>query len=227
MNRIDLCICTRDNGSPLGISNIPVEKLIIEKSKPIGIARQRAIARITTPIFAFIDDDVTIPQNWYRKMAAEMLDASVGACYGLNNFKFFLPVKSDQIRRELKQGERFDTNNCLIRLEAVKDWTPRNLYCYEDLDLGEHIMSKGYRIIRVPSKVVHEKTLVQYARSGLWAGRNYKEAYRPSRTKHLAKYRSLVGEPWKQLVFRGIGNYVLSAWVNSFTLLGMAEADLK
>lgn len=228
MNRIDLCICSRENRSPRGISNIPVKKLIIENSKPIGLARQRAIEKVTTPIFAFIDDDVLIPENWFHTMMREMENSIIGACYGLSNYRFVLPVNSNQQRSEVKTGERFNTNNCLIRTELVKDWKPTiGLNCYEDLDLGQHIMSKGYRILRVPSKVIHEKTLLQYSRSGLWAGKNYKAAYRPNRSKHLNKYGRLLLEPGKQLLFRGIGNFVLCVWVNTFTILGMVIADLQ
>ena len=46
--KIDICVVTRGDKMPKGLENIPINKLIVETSKPLGEARRRAIAQVET-----------------------------------------------------------------------------------------------------------------------------------------------------------------------------------
>jgi len=230
--KIDVCIVTKNDSVPKGLEYIPINNLIFETSTPIGIARMKAIERVTTPIFAFIDDDIIISENWFNGLMQFMNDEKVGAVWGtiknrgLGIFdKSYIGFSPYAI---LKKTDRFNTNNSLIRTELVKDWKPTiGLNCYEDLDLGYHIMNKGYKILTIPSDTIHQKGFIQVAKSAYWAGSRYYEAYKPTKYKYLKQILRRLGSPFIQIFTHGLLSSIIVTYRNTFFLLGILKSEIE
>ena len=63
---VDVCIVTKNPEKVLGLieklrKSSFVNKIIIETSIPLGLARMRAIRKVSTEWFLFLDDDIIIP----------------------------------------------------------------------------------------------------------------------------------------------------------------------
>lgn len=230
--KIDVCIVTKNNSTPKGLEHIPINKIIVETSKPIGYARMKAIEKVTTPIFAFIDDDVKVSENWFKGLIKYMDDEKVGAVWGTiknRGLLIFDRAYTDIISYgELKYSDRFNTNNSLIRTELVKDWIPSiGLNCYEDLDMGRHIMNKGYKILNIPMDTIHYKDFIGVAKSALWAGSYYYEAYQPNKNKLIKQYSRRILTPFIQLFTRGLLATFINGYRNIFFIIGMIKSDIK
>lgn len=167
-----------------GIENIPLNNLIIETSTPLALARMRAIQKVKTEWFAFVDDDVDINEAWFEKLEEHTHGENIGAIQGMLLVKG-LGEKWDQalnnVERqvhELKLGNRGLTHNTLMRTEIVKDWIPPpNLSAYEDYLLTQHILKKGYRWINVPTKSYHKKTWKNVWKNAIWGTASRKELW--------------------------------------------------
>jgi hypothetical protein len=165
--KIDV-ICVSKNGPSQGwvewnLRLLPVNKLIVERSAPLLEARWRAIQRVETEWFLFLDDDVLLCDGWFEEALKYMRDECVGAIQGrefiygfgekwdsaLNRFRWSKPD------REYRLGDRGTCVNTLIRTEAVKDWNPPrlNLNAYEDFLITQHVLKRGYKWldVRLPS----------------------------------------------------------------------------
>jgi glycosyltransferase involved in cell wall biosynthesis len=115
-----------------------------------GTAREKGIRQVTTDWFMFVDSDVVVCQNWYKK-ALKHLDKTAGAVWGIEvwstiqnlaTLKMFLRVTRKIF--DLRGG----THDTLIRTDLVKDIRiPRNLHVFEDSYIMDWISSKGYRVV--------------------------------------------------------------------------------
>jgi glycosyltransferase involved in cell wall biosynthesis len=113
-------------------------------------AREKGIRQVTTDWFMFVDSDVVVCQNWYKK-ALKHLDKNAGAVWGIEvwstiqnlaTLKMFLRVTRKIF--DLRGG----THDTLIRTDLVKDIRiPRNLHVFEDSYIKDWISSKGYRVV--------------------------------------------------------------------------------
>jgi len=113
-------------------------------------AREKGIRFVSTEWFMFVDSDVILSRDWYKK-ALQHLDKSAGAVWGievwstiqnLTMLKIFLSVTRKIF--DLRGG----THDTLIRTELVKDiQIPRNLHVFEDAYIKEWIAKKGYRVV--------------------------------------------------------------------------------
>jgi glycosyltransferase involved in cell wall biosynthesis len=113
-------------------------------------AREKGIRQVTTDWFMFVDSDVVVCQNWYKK-ALKHLDKTAGAVWGIEvwstiknlaTLKMFLRVTRKIF--DLRGG----THDMLIRTDLVKDIRiPRNLHVFEDSYIKDWISSKGYRVV--------------------------------------------------------------------------------
>ena len=66
---LDICLVTKNGVTSIkGLNSIPENRLIVETSTPLALARMRAIQRVKTEWFAFIDDDVEISVSWYKTL---------------------------------------------------------------------------------------------------------------------------------------------------------------
>lgn len=188
ISAIDVCVVTLKNGCPAkGLEHIPIQNLIIERSKPLGLARRRAIRKVKTEWFAFVDDDVEIDKSWFSTIT-RCIEDDVGAIQGILLVKG-LGEKWDRSLNnrekrivELKKGERGFTHNTLIRTKCVKDWKPsrRDLSAFEDYEITQHILGKGYRWIRVPVESYHKQSWDKIKNNAIWATKGWKKL-NPSR----------------------------------------------
>lgn len=228
MEKIDVCIVTRDNKLPKGLEYIQMNNLIVERIKPIGLARKACISQVKTSIFAFIDDDIIIDKYWFNVLYQFIKDEDVGAVYGITiraGHGWFSRYTYDTtIFKELKSGERFNTSNCLIKTELVKNWIPTyGLNCYEDLDIGNHIMQQNKKILFVPSTAIHNKGWKETKRSAEWAGYRFKEAYKDVKKEYLKRITS----PFRALILKGLPSAIYISYKNFWFIIGMVRRELK
>jgi glycosyltransferase involved in cell wall biosynthesis len=149
--KIDVCLVTKDPRvrSVKGLEHVPVNKLIIERSKPLALARAKAIRKVTTEFFAFIDDDVEISKEWFKTLTAYM-KPDVGAVQGTLLIKGLGKVWDNALNKskrriyELHLGQRGFLHNTLIRTELVRDWNPPpDLSAFEDYHLTPTCFKEG------------------------------------------------------------------------------------
>jgi len=126
-------------------------RVIIEKSSRAK-ARERGIKEVETEWFMFVDSDVILCKDWYKKIQKYLKD-DVGAIWGLNidvipnvKNKFFLKSLMLVARECFKlRGGMHDT---LIRRKLVEDIKiPEELHAYEDLYIVNWIKKKGYKVL--------------------------------------------------------------------------------
>ena len=186
INGIDVCIVTKNEIQAIkGLEHLPICNLIVETSSPLALARMRAIQKVETEWFAFIDDDVEINREWFKDGSRYVQDR-VGAVEGITKIKG-LGMKWDDalnsgrmIKRrvsELRIGERGLTHNTLIKTSLVKDWKPSrsDLTTYEDYEITQHVLKKGYRWLRVPVGACHVWSWHKVWTNGAWAMRGWKK----------------------------------------------------
>jgi len=147
---------------------IPLADLIVDsETTPLGKARQNAIARVKTPYFVFVDDDVELPANWFASMwdFKDRLegDKKVG---WLESWS--IPLKPDwyhkwnsartpKLVHLTKQNAANYGNAVVVLTEAVRDWrSPPPLDFGEMLHILCHVISKGYAAWRLPVPSYHK-----------------------------------------------------------------------
>jgi glycosyltransferase involved in cell wall biosynthesis len=131
-----------------------------------GTAREKGIRQVTTDWFMFVDSDVVVCQNWYKK-ALKHLDKTAGAVWGievwstiqnLGTLKMFLRVTRKIF--DLRGG----THDTLIRTDLVKDIRiPRNLHVFEDSYIMDWISRKGYRVV-----ACYDPYCIHYRPADVW-----------------------------------------------------------
>jgi glycosyltransferase involved in cell wall biosynthesis len=178
---------------------IPINKVIVETSTPLAKARQRAIRRVSTDWFVFLDDDIILPDDWWGDVAYLTNDVYlakhrlgiVGAAqgtaipHGLGTWfdkRFADHFSNLPAVQELNGSDRLYTHNTLIRTDAVRDWNPPDdLSSYEDYDLMRHIQEKGYRCFVVKTETYHKYSWSKLWPMGRWGTRG-KLKFFPRRT---------------------------------------------
>lgn len=180
--KIDVVVATKnelpDWWVKKNLSRVPTNKLIIERSKPLAIARMRAIQKVTTEWFVFIDDDALLGENWWpmiKKHIAEDVGAIEGRSYNVYDNpcinKALNDVKKTQGTIKLRRGERGTTICTLLRRDVVQDWKPsrKDLSAFEDYELTQHVLKKGYSWLSVDSDAWHlRKTLLPFPKNIKW-----------------------------------------------------------
>jgi len=168
IGKIDVCCCTKEKELPewwyRQLKRIPVNKLIIDRSVPLAVSRMNAIQKVETEWFAFIDDDVLVGENWFKEITSH-IKPKVGAIAGREQIVGLGKKWDDELNafrwskgtRELKIGERGTTVNTLIRTDLVKDWKPSrpDLSAWEDYEITQHILKKGYKWLEVNAHATH------------------------------------------------------------------------
>jgi len=113
-------------------------------------ARQKGIEHVTTKWFMFVDSDVVLCRDWYKK-AQKYLQPDVGAIWGtevwstLNNpqvLQLFLIIT-----RKIFEA-RGGTHDTLIRTSAVRGIKiPPKLHMFEDAYIKDSISKNNYRVV--------------------------------------------------------------------------------
>jgi len=124
-------------------------KVILDRGTR-ATARQKGIKEVKTQWFVFVDSDVVLCRDWYKK-AQKYIQADVGAVWGIEvwstiknpkTLKMFLTTTRKIF--EVRGG----THDTLIRTEIVKDIEiPDSLHVFEDAHIKDWIEQKGYRVV--------------------------------------------------------------------------------
>lgn len=169
--RVDVICVTKGDLPPLpwlrNLARLPVNRLIVENSSPLLAARWRAIKRVETEWFLFLDDDVALDDGWWDE-AQKRMGPGVGAIqtrerlYGFGE-RWDMAINAfRQSKPEIAYGPRA-RGTCvatLIRTEAIRDWNPPDLDldAYEDYLITQHIISRGWKWIDARLPAWHRRT---------------------------------------------------------------------
>ncbi|MEM3881411.1 MAG: glycosyltransferase family 2 protein [Candidatus Bathyarchaeia archaeon] len=127
-----------------------VKVIAVEGSR--ARAREKGLRQITTDWFMFVDSDVILSKDWFRK-AERHLAADVGAVWGVNidvipNMKDKRILKLQSLIARQCFSLRGGMHDTLIRRETVEDiHIPEQLHAYEDAYIINWIKAKGYKIV--------------------------------------------------------------------------------
>jgi glycosyltransferase involved in cell wall biosynthesis len=123
---------------------------IIAKAGTRGVARERGIREVRTGWFVFVDSDIVLCRDWFRK-ARRLVNSRVGAVWGVD-----VPgdVENSLLVSVLKRMEarvfdiRGGCHDILVRYDSVKDIKiPSQLHTLEDAYIREWITGRGYDVI--------------------------------------------------------------------------------
>jgi len=115
-------------------------------------AREKAVQQVSTEWFMFVDSDVILSKNWFKK-AEKHIKPSVGAIWGVNidvipNVKDKNFIKLQLLIAQQCFELRGGTHDTLIRRDAVQNIKiPEQLHVYEDTYLINWIKEKGYKVV--------------------------------------------------------------------------------
>jgi len=115
-------------------------------------ARQKGLRQVSTEWFMFVDSDVILSRDWFRK-AEKNLKSDVGAVWGVNidvipNVKDKRILKLQSLIARQCFGLRGGMHDTLIRREAVEGIRiPKQLHAYEDTYIINWIKAKGYKTV--------------------------------------------------------------------------------
>lgn len=163
-----------------------------------GKARQLGIENVETEWFMFVDSDVILCQEWFRK-AFRFIQDNVGAIFGIDmigNIKNGFLKKLLQIMSSRAFEIRGGCHDILIRHDAVKNIKiPEQLHTLEDAYIKEEI-SKNYEIIITYSpycrhyKTVSNLVTKENVRSTILEFRDFKQV------KERLVYSSIFALVW-------------------------------
>lgn len=198
---IDVIICTKNSGKTLKpvlervFQNIPVSNLIIidggstddtlriankytdkiyfDGGKPIGFSRALGLELAKTEIVAFIDSDVYIPKNWYKKLIGYFSDpktaVATGALFYGCNVK---PLRKLYEYKYFNENRiNWGLNNALLRRETIiKIGNIRqDLFSSEDIELYKRINKIGFNWVCDNSVISHHpSSLIDYLNHIKW-----------------------------------------------------------
>jgi len=231
---LDVCVVTKTGRLPIGLERIPVRRVIVETSKPLGVARQRAIQKVETLWFAFVDDDVHITPNWFPTVS-KFMSEDVGAVEGVLLSKGLGQRWDATVNRVEKKTPVQDvtlggdglTHNTLVRTDLAKTWQPSrpDLQAYEDYELTQHILKQGYRWLRVPTDAEHEWSWLKIARNALWGMHWWKKcSRRPTARRQVGLFNEFFHACIYHLKDHGIMFGIYYAYFRGFCLLGLILA---
>lgn len=149
----------------------------------LGYARNMALKLVETPIFAFIDGDAFIPENWFS-LIKHFRDSKVAVASGFTLFGPENPVLRALYRYQLRRYKHISPSlsNALLRLDHVKSvgGVRVNLPSCEDRDLQERLLSKGLKWVVDRSIISYQpRSLRQHLAHVRWWGRGERAMGRP------------------------------------------------
>jgi len=115
-------------------------------------AREKAVQQVSTEWFMFVDSDVILSKNWFKK-AEKHIKPGVGAIWGVNidvipNVKDKHFIKLQRLIAQQCFELRGGTHDTLIRRDVVQNIRiPEQLHVYEDTYLINWIKEKGYKVV--------------------------------------------------------------------------------
>jgi len=131
-----------------------------------GTARQKGIREVKTDWFMFVDSDVILCKNWFKK-AEVFIKEDVGAVWGIEIWSVLRNSRTLKLfeRVTMKIFEKKGgTHDLLVRRKAVEDIRiPPHLHTYEDRYIKSWICKKGYKIIPA-----YEPYCIHYRPEDVW-----------------------------------------------------------
>jgi glycosyltransferase involved in cell wall biosynthesis len=132
----------------LRFGNVLLVQLVGSRAK----ARTEGIRRVTTEWFMFVDSDVLLCKDWFKKVQVDLADG-VGAVWGLNvdvlpnvRDKRILKFQTLIARQCFKL--RGGTHDTLILHKAVEGiQIPEQLHPYEDAYIMRWVEDCGYKVV--------------------------------------------------------------------------------
>jgi glycosyltransferase involved in cell wall biosynthesis len=115
-------------------------------------AREKGLRQVRTEWFMFVDSDVILSRDWFRK-AEKSIKTDVGAVWGVNvdvipNVKDKRLLKLQSLIARQCFNLRGGMHDTLIRREAVEGIRiPEQLHVYEDAYIINWIKEKGYKVV--------------------------------------------------------------------------------
>lgn len=140
--------------------------VLIQEKGTRGSARQKAMSKVKTDWFMFVDSDVILCDGWFAKAKKQMKD-NVGAIWGM---EIWSVLKDTRIlglfeRVTMKIFEkRGGTHDLLVRRKAIEDIRiPYHLHTYEDSYIKSWICQNGYKVIPV-----YDPYCIHYRPEDVW-----------------------------------------------------------
>ena len=140
--------------------------LVIQDKGNRATARQKGIEQVKTEWFMFVDSDVVLCNDWFKK-AEKHIGKDVGAVWGIEVWstiqnqailKIFLLVTRKIF--DLRGG----THDTLVRTDLVKDIDiPKILHVFEDTYIKDWITQKGYKMV-----ACYDPYCVHFRPSSVW-----------------------------------------------------------
>jgi glycosyltransferase involved in cell wall biosynthesis len=113
-------------------------------------ARQKGIEKVTAEWFLFVDSDVVLCRDWYKK-AQKYMQPDVGAIWGIEVWSTITNPKTLRLflttTRKIFEV-RGGTHDTLIRTSVIKNIRiPPNLHVFEDAYIKDWINENGYKVV--------------------------------------------------------------------------------
>jgi len=114
-------------------------------------ARTEGIHHVTTEWFMFVDSDVVLCRDWFKKAQVDLAEG-MGAVWGLNvdvipniKNKRVLTLQSIVARKAFNlRGGMHDTMILRKAVEGLR--IPEHLHTYEDAYIMQYIVSRGFKV---------------------------------------------------------------------------------
>lgn len=124
--------------------------VLIKTKGTRGYARQRALKEVKTNWFMFVDSDVILCKDWFKK-AVLFMKSDVGAIWGMEIWSVLKNKKVIDLFARMNMNifrQRGGTHDTLIRRESIENIRiPENLHTYEDAYIKSWICKKGFNVV--------------------------------------------------------------------------------
>ena len=140
-------------------------KIVLDRGTR-ATARQKGISQVKTDWFMFVDSDVVLCQDWFKK-ARKYISPDVGAIWGIEVWSTIQKTKTLKLflvtTRKIFDA-RGGTHDTLIRKNLVEDLKiPENLHVFEDAFIKDWIEDQGFRVI-----ACYDPFCIHYRPKSVW-----------------------------------------------------------
>lgn len=140
--------------------------VLVQEKGTRGSARQKAMSRVKTDWFMFVDSDVILCDNWFTKAKKQMKD-NVGAIWGMEIWSILKDTRIlglfERVTMKIFE-KRGGTHDLLVRRKAVEGIRiPFHLHTYEDSYIKSWIRKNGYKVIPV-----YDPYCIHYRPENVW-----------------------------------------------------------
>ncbi len=150
---ITVCVPIKDRSSlnieKMNLGILGEYVLLINDIPGRANARNALMRQVMTEWFLFIDDDIEINSDWWKKIRKNMNNERAGAISGLGYTRSWILRFARKALLAIRGAEmqRGFTSNTLIRTAAINDITLERAGRLEDIELQEKVSEKGYEWI--------------------------------------------------------------------------------